>query len=48
MVEDFAPGTADVVAAQSEAGKIGQADPKQDEANLSDLDYAIADIAKHQ
>ena len=42
MVESSVPGTADVVAAQYEVGKIGQADPK---AILSDLEDAIADIA---
>lgn len=39
MVENSVPDTADAAA---EVGKIGQA------ANLSDLEDAIADIAKHQ
>ena len=29
-------------------GKIGQADPKKHEANVSDLEDAIVNIAKHQ
>lgn len=47
MVENFVPDTAD----EHEAGKIGQADPKQGgmaEANVSDLEDAIADVVKHQ
>lgn len=50
MVEKLVPDTADDdVVAQYEVDKIGQADPKQHEANVSESEEdAIAAVEKHQ